>query len=80
MEPVEIECGSCDSGTGFSAHYCDECGRWSFHAEKRHLLIAAGILAAATIVVIVAIVQPEIVPLIGGAAALARRAVKFALA
>ena len=74
MEPIVMDCASCDSGTGFTAHYCSECGRWTFHVEKRHVFMAVAILAGTAAVAGLAIVQPELIPLVGGALALAKRA------
>jgi hypothetical protein len=72
-----MACHNCDSGTGFGARYCDECERWTIHAEKRHVLIGAAIVLVATIVVVISIIQPELIPpMMGGAFALAKRVVK----
>jgi hypothetical protein len=71
-----MACQNCDSGNGFGARYCDDCERWTIHAEKRHVFIGAAILLVATIVVVISIIQPELIPpIMGGAFALARRVV-----
>ncbi|HXW84162.1 MAG TPA: hypothetical protein VEJ86_07140 [Candidatus Binataceae bacterium] len=74
MEPIVMDCASCDSGTGFTAHYCSECGRWTFHVEKRHALMAVALMAGTAVAVGLVILQPELIPLVGGAIALAKRA------
>jgi hypothetical protein len=69
-----MACHSCESGDGLRARYCDDCGRWTFHADPRHVLIAGAIMLAATVVVVVALIQPElVVPLMAGAGALVKR-------
>ena len=74
-----MACNSCDPGESFSASYCDDCERWTFRLRKHHVLIAAGVLVAATVVVGIVFLQPEllapIVALAGGG--LAKRAISF---
>jgi hypothetical protein len=74
-----MACSSCDPGESFSASYCDYCERWTFRARKHHVLIAAGLLVAAAVVVGVVIFQPElsapIAAIAGGG--IAKRALSF---
>ena len=74
-----MPCNSCNPGESFSASYCDDCERWTFRARKHHVLIAAGLLVAAAVVVGVVIFQPEliapIVAIAGGG--IAKRAISF---
>ena len=74
-----MACNSCDPGESFSASYCDDCERWTFRARKHHVLIAAGLLVAAAVVVGVVIFQPEliapIVAIAGGG--IAKRTISF---
>jgi hypothetical protein len=74
-----MACSSCNPGESFSASYCDDCERWTFRARKHHVLIAAGLLVAAAVVVGVVIFQPEliapIVAIAGGG--IAKRALSF---
>jgi len=72
-----MACNSCDPGEAFSASYCDDCERWTFRARKHHVLIAAGLFAAAVVIAGIAIFQPElIVPMVAVAGGgLARRAI-----
>jgi hypothetical protein len=62
-------CNSCDSTGRFRASYCDDCERWTFHVDKRDLLIAAGLVAIAAVIVL----QPELLAPAG--VVLARRVV-----
>jgi hypothetical protein len=59
---------SCESTGRFRASYCDDCERWTFHVDKRDLLIAAGVAAAAAVIML----QPELLVAPAGLA-LARR-------
>lgn len=74
-----MACNSCDPGESFSASYCNDCERWTFRAQRHHVLIAAGVLTVAAVIVGVAIVQPELiapmVALAGGG--IAKRAISF---
>jgi len=72
-----MACNSCDPGETFSASYCDDCERWTFRARKHHVLIAAGLFAAALVIAGSAIFQPElIVPMVAVAGGgLAKRAI-----
>jgi len=72
-----MACNSCDPGETFSASYCDDCERWTFRARKHHVLIAAGLFAAALVIAGSAIFQPElIVPMVAVASGgLAKRAI-----
>ena len=74
-----MACNSCDPGESFSASYCDDCERWTFRARKHHVIIAAGVLAAAAVIVGVAILQPELIaPIVAVAGGgLAKRAISF---
>lgn len=56
-----MACSSCDPGESFSASYCENCERWTFHARKHHVFIAAGVMVAAVIVVALAVLQPELI-------------------
>ena len=51
-----MACNSCASNERFRAVYCDECESWTFHVDKHDLLIAAGLMAVAAVIVF----QPEI--------------------
>ena len=51
-----MACNSCESSGRFRASYCDDCERWTFHVDKRDLLIAAGLVAVAAVIVL----QPEL--------------------
>jgi hypothetical protein len=51
-----MACNSCESTGRFRASYCDDCERWTFHVDKRDLLIAVGIAAAAAVIML----QPEL--------------------
>ena len=51
-----MACNSCESSGRFRASYCDDCERWTFHVDKRDLLIAAGLMAVAAVIVL----QPEL--------------------
>ena len=44
-----MACNSCESSGRFRASYCDDCERWTFHVDKRDLLIAAGLLAVGAV-------------------------------
>jgi len=72
-----MACNSCDPGEAFSASYCDDCERWTFRARQHHVLIAAGLFAAAVVIAAIAIFQPElIVPMVAVASGgLAKRAI-----
>ena len=74
-----MACSSCDPGESFSASYCDDCERWTFRARKHHVLIAAGVIATAVVIVGIVVFQPEliapVVALAGGG--LAKRAISF---
>jgi hypothetical protein len=63
-----MACNSCESTGRFRASYCDDCERWTFHVDRRDLLIAAGIVAAAAVIML----QPELLVAPAGFA-LARR-------
>ena len=51
-----MACNSCESSGRFRASYCDDCERWTFHVDKHDLLIAAGLMAVAAVIVL----QPEL--------------------
>ena len=51
-----MACNSCESTGRFRASYCDDCERWTFQVDKRDLLIAAGLVAVAAVIVL----QPEL--------------------
>jgi hypothetical protein len=51
-----MACNSCESSGRFRASYCDDCERWTFHVDKRDLLIAAGVVAVAAVIIL----QPEL--------------------
>jgi hypothetical protein len=74
-----MACNSCDPGESFSASYCNDCERWTFRARRPHVLIAAGVLAAAVVIVGVAIIQPELIaPIVAVAGGgIAKRAISF---
>ena len=74
-----MACSSCNPGESFSASYCDDCERWTFRARKHHVLIAAGFLVAAAVVVGVVIFQPELIaPIVAVAGGgIAKRAISF---
>ena len=45
-----MACNSCESSGRFRASYCDDCERWTFHVDKRDLLIAAGLMVVGAVV------------------------------
>jgi len=51
-----MACRSCESTGRFRVSYCDDCERWTFHVDKYDLLIAAGLVTMATVIVL----QPEL--------------------
>jgi hypothetical protein len=51
-----MACDSCNGDGRFNAYKCDQCGRWHFQIETSDLLIAAGLIAVAAVIVL----QPEI--------------------
>jgi hypothetical protein len=51
-----MACDSCNGDGRFNAYKCDRCGRWHFQIETSDLLIAAGLIAVAAVIVL----QPEI--------------------
>jgi hypothetical protein len=65
-----MACNSCESSSRFHASYCDDCERWTFHVDKRDLLIAAGLMVVGAVIML----QPELLFAPVGFA-LARRAV-----
>ena len=51
-----MACDSCSGDGRFSVFKCDQCGRWHFQIETSDLLIAAGVLAVAAVIIL----QPEL--------------------
>ncbi len=51
-----MACNSCESTGRFRASYCVDCERWTFQVDKHDLLIAAGLVAVAAVIVL----QPEL--------------------
>jgi len=51
-----MACNSCESSSRFHASYCDDCERWTFHVDKRDLLIAAGLMVVGAVIML----QPEL--------------------
>ena len=64
-----MACDSCNGEGRFNAFKCDQCGRWHFQVETSDLLIAAGLVAVAAVIIL----APELLAPAG--LLMARRAV-----